>query len=210
MNYQHVIWDFDGTLFNTYPAMNRAIRLAAADMGAVVSADRVARLLKQTLALCMETITMDYGLDRARFDERYNYYRMKQTPDEQPPMPGALAICRRIMDAGGHNYIFTHRDHESMGELLDWYQARPLFEALSSSLDGIARKPNPAGFLGLIEQFHLAPETVIAVGDRLLDVLAAAKAGIAACLLTRDPEALAKPQYIIGHLDELGTVLGLE
>ncbi len=210
MNYQHIIWDFDGTLFDTYPAMNRAVRLAAADLGAVVALDRIARLMNQTMALCVETISMDYGLDREQFEARIAHYHARATPDEQPPLPGALEICQRVIDAGGYNHIFTHRNHESMGELLDWYSARPLFTDIVSVHDGYARKPNPAGFLAIMAKHRADPASVLAVGDRLLDVLAASNAGIDACLLSNDPGMLGKPRYVIGHLDEMVRVLGLE
>ena len=37
MRYKHIIWDFDGTLLDSYPAMVRAFVAAAADYGIAVN-----------------------------------------------------------------------------------------------------------------------------------------------------------------------------
>ncbi len=43
MLFHHLIWDFDGTLFDTYPAVVRAMLLGLADFGITEQEDRIAR-----------------------------------------------------------------------------------------------------------------------------------------------------------------------
>lgn len=210
VKYHRIIWDFDGTLFDTYPALNRSIQRAAADLGAEVSSEQIARLLSQTLALCVETLVAEHSFDAELFRKRIDGYHAQATLEEKPPIPGAIEACQRIMAAGGENYIFTHRDHESMGELLKWYGVSDLFVDRMSVADGFPRKPDPAGFLGVLKKHNLPPDDVLCVGDRALDVIAAREAGIAGCLFAPEPDPLATPEYFIRDFADLPGVLGLD
>ena len=56
-------------------------------------------------------------------------------------------------------------------------------EDLVCAPDGFPRKPDPAMVLELLRRHDLAPEDVLAVGDRPGDVLAARAAGVRGVLL---------------------------
>jgi beta-phosphoglucomutase-like phosphatase (HAD superfamily) len=46
---QHLIWDVDGTLFDTYPAIARALQAALTDMGVAAPLDWILSLAQVTM-----------------------------------------------------------------------------------------------------------------------------------------------------------------
>src|SRR4051812_10609083 len=60
--FQSVIWDFDGTLVDTYPAIARAVNRALATFGRDASLARVIELSSICLDLCIKTLAADNDL----------------------------------------------------------------------------------------------------------------------------------------------------
>ena len=48
--YHHYIWDFDGTLFDSYPHSTRALYVTARHYGAEVTYDEVSRAIRHSFA----------------------------------------------------------------------------------------------------------------------------------------------------------------
>jgi phosphoglycolate phosphatase-like HAD superfamily hydrolase len=209
MRFQYLIWDFDGTLFDTYPPLKQAIRQAVADFESDVSEERVAALLNVTLRDTIETLAAELGLEVDVFQGRVYHYWGQSTVADSPPIPGAIRVCERFQKAGGRNYIYTHRGRESLNEFLDGYALADLFAGIVARDDGFPRKPDPTGFLALINRYALPKADVLAVGDRDLDIQAAHGAGVAACLYNAEPGEDVRPDFVITDFLELERILGL-
>lgn len=209
MRFDYLLWDFDGTLFDTYPPLVRSIEQALAEWDVSVPAARIRALLANTLADTIDTLSAEFGLDRDAFVARIERYRARTTPAERPPFPGVIALCERFKAAGGGNLLFTHRDRETLDTLLAWHNADHLFLDILTTDDGYPRKPDPAGFRALIERNGIPPKAVLAVGDRDLDVLAGKAAGIATCLYDPAPSPAAEPDFCVSSWDELAALVGL-
>ena len=177
MRFDYLLWDFDGTLFDTYPALVRAIEQALAEWGVSVPAARIRALLATTLADTIDALSAEFELERAAFSARVEHYRARTTPAERPPFPGVIALCERFKAAGGANLLFTHRDRPTLDALLAWHQADHLFLDILTTEDGYTRKPDPAGFCALIERNAVPRDRALAVGERELDVQAGEKGG---------------------------------
>lgn len=50
MKYQHFFWDFDGTLFDTYARITRAIQKALKDLGIEAAYDEIFPVAKVSMA----------------------------------------------------------------------------------------------------------------------------------------------------------------
>ena len=60
MRYDSIIWDFDGTLFDTYPAMCRDLRRTMEGLGfSFTEAELLERRMRQRLQLDGEEMTPD-------------------------------------------------------------------------------------------------------------------------------------------------------
>ena len=62
MKYRHLIWDFDGTLFDTYPRICRAYQKALADAGIVEEEGVLFRSVKKSLEYTNAWVGAKYGL----------------------------------------------------------------------------------------------------------------------------------------------------
>ncbi len=209
MTYRYLIWDMDGTLFDTYPAINRAMQETLAEFGVSVPLETIAPLMAETFDHCLSTLAAQYDLDAAAVEERYHQRSARIPRQAQPPFPGVIALLRRVVAAGGGNFIFTHRGRESLHAFLTFYEMADLFADTATVDDGYPRKPDPAGFLALIERNHLPLAEVLAVGDRALDIQAGQAAGIATCFFGAGPPADVTPDFVIAAYEDLPPLLGL-
>ncbi|MCL4236630.1 MAG: HAD hydrolase-like protein [Anaerolineae bacterium] len=209
MRFDHIIWDLDGTLFDTYPPLITSIERALGELEVAVPRADLVRLLNDTLATCMDEIATRHALDALVLEARVAYYQRQVTERDQPPFDGVICLCERFLKAGGQNLIFTHRSRESAMRLLDWYRVEGLFAECLTVEDGYARKPDPAGFNALIERHALPRGRVLAVGDRALDIVAGQRAGIRTCLFRGEPDPAYPPDFTITAFDELRPILHL-
>ncbi len=213
MRFSYLIWDFDGTLFDTYPALVRAIERALGDFDVTVPAERIEALLRDTLAGTLDTCAVEHDISRSALAARVVYFAGQNTARNKPPFPGAIAMLERVLAAGGANYMITHRDRESLMALLSWYKVDGVFAGIVCKDDGHPRKPDPACFNALLAARNLPHEQALAVGDRFLDIQAAHGAGIQACLF--DPASVidelpvpeARPEFVVASYDDLWAIV---
>jgi HAD superfamily hydrolase (TIGR01509 family) len=209
MHFKYLLWDFDGTLFDTYPPLIQAVERALAELGTEEARDVIAERLSDTLAACIADLAQAHQLDPALFEARIDYYWRKTTPKDSPPFPGVIHACQRLLAAGGSNYIVTHRGRESLMALLGWYKVAGLFADMLTRDDGYPRKPDPAAFNALLDRHQLRRDQTLVIGDRKLDILAGRAAGMHTCLFNASPTPDAPPDYVISCFDELPAILGL-
>ena len=63
--YKNIIWDVDGTLFNTYPAIVAAFKAVLAEKGIIADAEWIMRLAMQSIGHCVVTLAKEYHLSEA-------------------------------------------------------------------------------------------------------------------------------------------------
>ncbi len=177
-----LIWDADGTIFDTYPAFGRAFGAALVELGAAAPTDWLVGLCKQSVSHCVNTLADQFSLDANDVLRGYIKHYTAIPPQEQPPFPGVVELCARVRATGGENFIVTHRGRQSLTQLLAVHQMAGYFADCLTADDGYPRKPNPASFEEMIARHHLEREKVLAIGDRDIDVLAGRAAGVRTCL----------------------------
>lgn len=182
MRYDNIIWDFDGTLFDTYPAMCRDLRQVMAGLGVRTELEDLLVRFTASRDTVLEWCGERAGLPAGEIDRVYRAWVAEHGQPEAHPFPHAREFLERFQAAGGKNFVFTHRSgsvHDYLaGEGLTQY-----FTDVVSAGTTYAKKPDPAGNNYLITTHGLDRNRTLAVGDRELDVLAAKNAGIDACLV---------------------------
>jgi phosphoglycolate phosphatase-like HAD superfamily hydrolase len=192
---QHLIWDVDGTLFDTYPAIARSFQSAARDLGAPATYDEVMRLALVSVDHCVTTLSSTYALPADRLEELFEQYYRTITPEDQPPFVGVAAVCEHIRSRGGLNLIVTHRRRAGLDRLLATHRLTAYFTGSISNDDAYPRKPDPAAFLALIEKHQLPRNITLGIGDRDIDVLAAQAAGLRAAFFGTNP-GTSSPDFV--------------
>ena len=201
-----VIWDVDGTLFDTYPAIARAFSLALQEHGAEVALERIVDLARQSLGHCANTLAGQFGLDASELTREFQGHYARMPDTEQPPFHGVAHVCDYVVATGGRNYIVTHRGRASLQRLLVAHQMTGYFTDCLSADDGFPKKPDPAAFEELMRRHGLEREAVLAVGDREIDVLAGQAAGVQTCLFGQVAPGV-EPDYAINDFAELYCLL---
>jgi phosphoglycolate phosphatase-like HAD superfamily hydrolase len=206
--FKHILWDFDGTLFDTYPAMTIAFQKALLDEKIQEDKDTILKLMKISLGHAVDHYKKIFSISD-NFIERYHFYEKTLDKRLLPPMPYAVEVCRGIKANRGDNFIFTHRG-DYVFKLLGYYSMLDYFTEIVSLDYRFKRKPDPSGFNYIIEKYSLNKAQVLAVGDRELDILAGHNAGIKACFL--DDKILQKctsADYRINSLKDLQGIVDI-
>ena len=200
---KNYIWDFGGTLFDTYPAMVDGAWQALKDFG--ISMD------KKEIYFKMKKYSTSYlinesNLNAKEFNELFHRYE-KESTEVSRPFPETKQVLEMLKDNGGRHFILTHRLTESTWGLLKEHRLAHLIEEVVGIDQDFPRKPNPASLNYLIDTFHLERTDTMMIGDRRLDIEAGKNAGVATCLYDIDHFLGAIPaDYVVGNLNEILTL----
>jgi HAD superfamily hydrolase (TIGR01509 family) len=188
--FRNAIWDFDGTLFDTYPAICRAFQQALADFGATAPLPEIESLARVEVFHCASVLAARFDLDTDDLIRAFGKHYVAIPFADQPPFPGVREVCERILAIGGVNAIVTHRNAGSMAGLLAEHGMQALFAETISRDDRYPRKPDPAAFVAVLQHQGLDPAETLAIGDREIDILAGRAAGLSTCLFRASPSSV--------------------
>ena len=182
MNIRNLLWDLDGTLFDTYPAITYAVSKSLNETGNSIALNVIDGLVRQSIDHCVETLCQHFKLDpellHARFAESYRTIN----PAKQPPFPGVREVCEAIHTLHGLNVIVTHRSVQSAQRLLRAHNFSTLIDDIFSVEQGYPRKPDPSMLLVALEKHNLNPDDTLLIGDRDIDIQAGQALGVRTCL----------------------------
>ena len=179
----NILWDVDGTLFDTYPAITFALSKSLNELRFSIAMNMVDSLARQSINDCVETLSQRFKLDPNLLHRRFSKSYLAIDPANQPPIPGAREICRFIYQLGGSNIIVTHRDVQVTNLLLETHEMAAFFlRHIFNVEQGYAHKPNPEIVLAAINRYELDPDQTLLIGNRDLDIEAGRVAGINTCL----------------------------
>jgi HAD superfamily hydrolase (TIGR01549 family) len=159
----NILWDFDGTLFDSYPALVEGfIQLSKQNL----DPSEVLTWLKKD----SKTAFKHYGISedrREEYRELYNHYaKISSTP---------FPFLEEALSSVDHNIIVTHREKASTLLLLEKFDLKKYFtEIVSVEEEGFKRKPDSSSYEYVRNRFNID----LVVGDRELDLIPARKLNI--------------------------------
>lgn len=176
MAYQNAIWDFDGTLYDTYPVMLKALVAVYQQQQVPVDQDALYKAIKQTsIKEVLQALADQTGTVFATLDQQYHQLEAK-TQIAPQPYPGAAAILERVSQTG-RNFLMTHRDTAAQKYLAE-HHLDQYFTEIVTSQNGFARKPAPDSLNYLCDRYQLDRAKTVMIGDRALDIEAGINAGL--------------------------------
>lgn len=179
---RNLIWETDGVLFDTHPAVTYALSQSLNEMGCSIALNVVDDLARQSLEHCVETLAARFQLDPALLRQRSAERYRQIPPERQLPFPGAREVCAWIAARGGLNLIVTARKAESTRALLAVHEMTKFFSDIVTPEQGYPCKPNPAILLAALEQHALKPAESLLICRNEYDIQAGQAAGMATCL----------------------------
>ncbi len=184
MNYDLVIFDWDGTLMDSTRVIASSLQSACADVGIAVPSERDA-LYVIGLNLVDSFNHVAPGLDeegRQRLSERYRHHFLARE-NEMPLYEGVVEMLSELHGRGVRLAVATGKARRGLDRVLDATGLRPWFEATRCADEGFA-KPHPGMLLMLMDITGVEPARAIMVGDTTHDLELAANAGVDAIAVT--------------------------
>lgn len=198
MPHNAFIWDLDGTLIDSYPAIVPSTVEICAGLGVVYSAEFVHDYVIRSSVRGLLTETAErLRLDPAALWAQYNVLCDSRI-DRITAMPHAAEALRALCESGGRHFVYTHRGASSAA-ILERLGLAPYFTEVLTALSGFPRKPDPTAIRFLLEKYSLDPAATYYVGDRSLDIEAAQNAGIKS-ILYLDPGSPGAPTGYEDHI----------
>ena len=179
------IWDLDGTLLDSYEAILAGIQETYEQFDIPFDREEVRNfILRYSVKDLLVRDADQYGLDGEELN-RVRASSLKEKNTQIPLMHGAREILAWTEEQGIQNFVFTHKSDNAFQVLTDLGIIQHFTEILTSD-SGFARKPSPEALLYLIDKYQLDKASTYYVGDRLLDVETAIRAGISSINLQID------------------------
>lgn len=177
--YKHIIWDFDGTLFDSYPAMALAAMDVLEDQGIHESYDNIMSMMKISITHLYNYLHETYHISDSIISD-FNKRRKEFEANNMKPFSNVVDLCRRVYQSKRCNHLYTHRGKSAI-EYLEKYEMYDYFTGLITRESNFKRKPEPEALLYLMEKHNINKNEALMIGDRDIDILAAKNAGIAGC-----------------------------
>lgn len=179
---KNYVWDFDGTLFDTYPAMVDGALQAMAALGILADQETIYPIMKK---FSTRQLIKEYQLPEEQFTPLFHRY---EAASQKIPKPfaGTQEVLRLLKSQGAEHFILTHRLSTSTWGLLEQFDLTDLIEEVIGIDRNFPRKPAPDSLNDLIQRHQLKKSETIMIGDRRLDIEAGKNAGVLTCLYDID------------------------
>ena len=174
-----IVFDWDGTLFDSTMLIVRCIQAACRDIGVAVPSDEAAAYV---IGLGLHDALQHAvpGLPPARYPElgrRYRHHYLA-SQDDLVLFPGTLDMLQALKARSHLLGVATGKSRRGLDEALAQSQLRGMFDATRTA-DETAGKPDPLMLQQLMDELGTAPERTLMIGDTTHDLLLARNAGTA-------------------------------
>ena len=205
---EYVIWDFDGTLFDTYPLIASTIlEIMKTTYNIELNKTKVKDWCQISLDFCFNELSSNYKINKEELKNLFSQKYAIQEDSKQPPFSGTEEILKYIKNNGGKNFIISHRGTKSLNRLLRYYKMESLFDEIITGDHNFPNKPDPTSFLFLINKHDIPLDQIISIGDRDIDIQAAKSINIKSCYFNPDGKINQLADINIKNLIELKEIL---
>ncbi len=177
--YDLVVFDWDGTLFDSTGLIVQCIQGAARDAGLPVPDDeRAAYVIGLGLHDALQHAMP--GLPRERYAEVAQHYRRHwfSRQHEVVLFPGVLPLLQDLRARQHFVAVATGKSRRGLDEALASSNLKAMFDATRTA-DETASKPDPRMLQELMREFGVDPGRTLMIGDTTHDLLLASNAGTA-------------------------------
>jgi phosphoglycolate phosphatase len=220
--FEAVVFDYDGTLFDTRPAIVHCMQRAFAACGRPIpELEAIAGTVRTGLPLQETFFVLDKNLrtERAALNEIVQTYRKIYLDEGAPltkPFVGVRDALQDIHARGTKCIVVSNKGIAAIRQSLDQSQLSSFVDLVVGDEPGLPKKPDPAIVVNHIlpRYASLRTEQMLVVGDTEIDILFARRTRIPCCWVsygygeTERCRAL-KPEYEISSIEELPALVAL-
>ena len=202
---KHLIFDFDGTISDSYPHFMDIFHRLAQKHGWEIPVDEEGLL--QALLVSVKAAHRQFGWDRyISYPDFWNAFEELQVEKalEFKAFPAAVELLKHATEQGIQCYIYTHSGKVVAEKMLKNMQVdQYITYTIDKSMD-FPPKPAPDALQFLIEKFNLPAKECMMIGDRPIDAQAGMNAGMKGCLWDQyGIFADATADLYVRHLEEI-------
>ena len=200
---QGVLFDWDGTLLNSYAADSAAYLAMFHEMGIGWTLEDLGRHYSPN----WYRVYRAAKLPRARWDDADRAWRAQYANHRPRLMSGARRVLEQL--SGKHQLgLVTSGDRDRVLRQLRAFRLHSYFACKVCSGDTRYRKPHPQPLRAALREMSLAPENCVYVGDSAEDLEMARRAGVRAIAVlgpfpTEARLRAAKPELLLESIAEL-------
>ena len=206
--YDLIVFDWDGTLFDSTALIVRAIQAACRDLGAPVPSDEAAaHVIGLGLQDALQHAVPDLPVDLyPELGRRYRQHYFA-SHDQVTLFAGVPALLAGLRERNHWLAVATGKNRHGLNEALRISALGGLFDATRTA-DETRSKPHPQMLQELMREFGTDPERTLMIGDTTHDLQLAANAGtdaVAVAYGAHPPEQLGdlRPLTIAHSVPEL-------
>ena len=211
-----VVFDYDGTLFDTRPAIVHCIQRTFAEAGwPLPDVDAIAATVKTGIPLHDTLTALEQQLegDRTTLEKMVGVYRRIYLAEAAPflkPYLGVSETLQKLSGDGIKSLVISNKGSAAIHKSLDESGLSPFVDMVFGDEPNLPKKPDPAVLTGHILPHYadLLKDQILIVGDTETDILFAKAAGIASCWASYgygEPERCRelKPDHVITTIEQL-------
>ncbi len=182
-----VIFDFDGTIVDSYEAHLESFRRAVSKFGLTFEDKEIYRRFgkpaKQMLAEVLPEKEHVHIAEMVK-EKRAQFI---ETSREVKVLEGVEEILKHLKLRNIRLGLATSADKLSVMRVLTRFGLEAYFDVVLSAEDVQEAKPNPKIFIEAAERLNVLPRECLAIGDSIFDVMAAKEAGIRIVAVANNP-----------------------
>jgi HAD superfamily hydrolase (TIGR01509 family) len=202
-----VLFDWDGTLVNSYYADTSAYLAMFKEMGIAWGIEE----LEKNYSPNWYEVYRAARLPRKRWEDADSAWRAHYAKHRPKLMAGARRVLARLANAHPLGLV-TSGDRDRVTRQLREFRLSSLFAARVCSGDTLHKKPHPEPLRLAMRQMDLHPSACAYVGDAPQDVEMARRAGVRAIGVlgpfpTERRLRAARPEFLIRSIEELPDLL---
>lgn len=176
-----LIFDLDGTLIDTVYAHVFAWQRALEEAGMPIDGWRIHRRVGMSGGLFTRAVAREVGHELTAQDaqvlQRRHGELFRELLPKRRPLPGAIALLRRLREASVPHGIATSGRRPEIDASLDALEV-PRDTVVVERGDVTRAKPAPDLFFACQQRLGVTPQDCYVVGDAVWDLLAARRAGM--------------------------------
>ena len=174
-----IAFDWDGTLFDSTQIIVRCIQEAVVDVGGARPSDEAAAyVIGMALMQALAHAAPDVPPEKyPELGNRYRYHYIKHQ-DDLALFKGVLPMLDALKARQHLLTVATGKSRRGLDEALHTVELAGMFDG-SRTADETAGKPHPMMQHELMQEFGVAPERVLMIGDTTHDLQMAVNAGCA-------------------------------
>jgi len=213
-NKKYIMFDFDGTIYDSGPGVMKSAKYALASFG--IEVKELSELRCFVGPPLWDSFMDFYGLSRSQADQavkKYREYYADKGMTDGEVYKGIPELLRKLKEKGKKLILATSKSEQYFPYLLEALDLQDCFHFIAGSTHDGSRSAKEEVLAYALEQCEISdPSLAVMVGDRKFDISGAKAFGIESIGVLYGYGSLSELQaagadYIAADVEELGKIL---